>query len=107
MRLVDLAAKFTQHLPLADGIYTGLYYLCPNDPRRKKGHAVLFTPIINPHVIEGVPPEALLAYLNSNPGYRASPKWQRTGDTIETLTLKPSIAFACCHVNIENGGVAP
>lgn len=104
MRLVDLLAHFTQALPLATGIYTGLYYLCPNDPRRKRAHAVLFTPIINPYGDDVVPAATLQRYLDSNEGYRVSPKWTRvSGDTIETLTLSPSIAFPCCHINITNG----
>jgi len=94
-------------MPLATGIYTGLYYLCPNDPRRKRAHAVLFTPIINPYGDDVVPVVALQRYLDGNEGYRVSPKWNRTGDTIDTLTLTPSIAFGCCHINIERGEVGP
>ncbi len=105
MKLRDLHAKFTQHIPLADGIYTGLTYVCPNDPRGKRGHAVLFDPPTNPYGPEH--DASIMAALSANEGWRASPKWKRTGDTIETLTLTPSIAWPCCHSNIENGEVEP
>lgn len=109
MTLADLKAHFTQVLPLATGIYTGLAYVCPNDPRRKRGHAVLFVEPIIPAEYRGpnLDEAALMQYLLSNAGYRAQPKWTRRGETLATLTLSPSIAFACCHVVITNGEVTP
>lgn len=108
MRLVDLKAQFTQVMPLGNGIYTGITYVCPNDPQRKRAHWAFFTPIINPYPIKAVDAEALARYLDSNPGWRASPKWTRvSGDTIETLTLSPSLAWPCCHSVFRNGEVEP
>lgn len=106
--LSGLAGRFTQVMPLADGIYTGLYFLCPNDSRRKRAHSVLFEPFINPYGIDvaAATPHTLAAlrqYLDSSDHYRLSPKWQRTGDTIETLSLAPSIVFPCCHGTVQNG----
>ena len=105
MRLTELHAKFTQIIPLGSGIYTGIVYVCPNDPRRKRGHGVLFDRPINPY---GAEHDAAIALaLNANDGWRTQPKWRRVGDTIETLTLSPSISWPCCHSVIENGEVKP
>jgi hypothetical protein len=105
VRLSDLHAKFTQILPFGDGIYTGVVYVCPNDPRRKRGHGVLFDRPINPYGVEYEP--LIMAALNANAGWRAQPKWHRAGDTIDTLTLTPSVAWPCCHQVITNGEVSP
>jgi hypothetical protein len=105
MKLADLHAKFTQIIPLGDGIYTGLTYVCPNDPRRKKGHAVLFDVPINPYGDDALP--SIMLALNANDGWRAQSKWHRTGEAIETLTLTPSVAWPCCHQVITNGEVNP
>ena len=108
MRLVDLLAQFTQVMPLGTGIYTGITYVCPNDPRRRRAHWAFFTPIINPYPIETVDAEALERYLNSNEGWRVSPKWTRvSGETLNTLTLSPSLAWPCCHSVLTNGAVVP
>lgn len=107
MTLRDLAAKFTQVLPLADGVYTGLCYLCPSDPRRKKAHAVVFDPPIIPKEYGAAANHGVRAALAANAHYSAVPKWTRTGETIDDLTLSPSIAQPCCHVSILNGQVEP
>ena len=105
MRLVDLHAKFTQIIPLGNGIYTGVTFVCPADPDRKRGHGVVFKEPINPY---GTKYDALITKaLNANDGWVAQPKWGRTGETIDTLTLSPSIAYPCCHLVIENGWVKP
>lgn len=109
LKLADLKAYFTQVLPLATGIYTGLCYVCPNDSRRKRAHGILFSDPIIPAEYRGpnFDEAALMQYLLSNEGYRVQPKWSRRGDSIETLTLSPSIAFNCCHITVSNGEVTP
>ena len=106
MRLAELGAKFTQVMPLADGIYTGLYYRCPNDPAGKRAHAILFKPPIVPREYgEIATPDRVEVALSSNESWRAQPKWDRSGETIDTLTIAPSIARSCCHLTISNGEV--
>lgn len=110
MRLTELHARFTQVMPLATGIFTGLYFRCVKDPRGKKGHAILFDPPIVPAEYIGAEwfdATKLTEYLATSEHYRASPKWTRSGETLETLTLSPSVAFPCCHWEIANGEVSP
>jgi len=118
MKLRDLNAELTQVMPLADGIYTGLYYLCPGDPQRKRAHSIFFEPHIVPAdylASELYDERELLRYLNGNESWRRTWKWQRTGMTIDDLTLTPSISQTaynlpgkpeCCHINIINGIVS-
>lgn len=115
MKLSDLKARFTQVVPLADGIYTGLYYLCPADPRRKRAHSILFDKMIVPaeYLASDLYDEReMMRYLNGHEGWRLGRKWTRSGDTIDVLTLTPSIGQTaydlpgkpdCCHLVITMG----
>ena len=70
----------------------GIEFDCPTCGHRL---AVHFLPWINP---DRLPTEGDFAY--------GQLKWQRTGDTFETLSLQPSIDFGaagCWHGHITNG----
>lgn len=107
MKLADLKASFYACMPLATGIFTGVEYNCPNDARGKRRHAVLFSPPIVPAEYGAEIAKLADLALGTNPAWLNQPKWQRTGDTIDTLTLTPSIARPCCHVVFTRGGVEP
>lgn len=105
MRLSDLGAAFYACMPLATGIFTGVEYTCPNDPRGKRRHAVLFNPPIVPTEYG---PELVRLALSTCDAWQRQPKWQRVaGETVDTLTLTPSIARPCCHMSITKGEVKP
>ena len=95
MRLTELHPRWTTpanwHGPF---LAFGIEFDCPVC---KKRLSVAFLPWINPG---NLPQEGDFAF--------AQLKWQRRGDTFETITLEPSINFEqarCWHGHIANGEV--
>lgn len=82
MKLVDLDAGFVSSSP---GTSTGLQFLCPGCKRERI--VVPFSPTIGPGPVD--------ASLNAR-----GVVWQRSGDTVETITLTPSIDSK--HVNFND-----
>ena len=98
-RLVDLDPSWIR----ADGAEgrdrMGVMFVCPacRDPTTGYGHmqAVWFA---NPP--DGGSPAP------HQPGYPpGDPRWTRSGDTFETLTLTPSINTSCWHGWVKSGDV--
>lgn len=87
MRLTDCDARFwTLYSGNRHGI--GVMFECPKCvkaglPKEKRTLA----PVRFANPIDGGPPE-------NRPGV---PAWQRTGDTLETLTLSPSVDMSRSH----------
>ena len=81
----------------------GVVYECRIHNRK---HSVEFRPVIGPPLREDT--ERAMA---SQPIADGNPIWTRvsgeTIETIETITLTPSIQQACCHCVISNGEMLP
>lgn len=84
MRLADLDAGFVS----TNGVRTGLHFLCPQCRAQQ-----LVVPFANPP--SGGAPDAT---LNAN-----GVLWQRTGETIDDITLSPSVDSR--HVNGGYDGI--
>jgi len=82
MRLTDREASFWAMKPDRQGM--GLNFRCPCRPDCR---CVISVPFANP--------------IDGGPAGSSGPLWQRQGDTLDSLTLTPSIDFR--HVwNAEN-----
>ena len=103
MRLTDLNPKWclpTMQWASSSPYYTALTFDCPHC--RTQRLAVYFKPAIDP---EGL--QKRYEWPEPNPGVL---KWQRKGDTFETLTLEPSVNFDSTghwHGSIVNGEMIP
>jgi hypothetical protein len=86
-RLVDLFADWISD---ESGRRVGVKFICPTCPAIEGAPtiAVLFA---NP--VDGGPPAPAGCSL---PGDNDGRRWQRTGDTIETITLSPSVDCSRC-----------
>lgn len=96
-RLVDLFGEWVHD---RDGRRVGVKFICPTCPAVEGAPtiAVLFA---NPP--DGGPP---VPAGSSLPGENDGRRWQRSGDTIETLTLAPSVDCSRCghwHGIVSNG----
>ena len=98
-RLVDLFGEWI----IRDGRHVGVKFCCPSCPA-VEGAVTLAVLFANPD--DGGPawPNEALA-LGNNDGKR----WTRSGDTLETLSLSPSVDCSSCgHWHgVVTGGVAP
>lgn len=92
-RLTDLAPKWIQPLNLAHGVtlITGVSFLCPHcapldlpahGPQRARHIVAMFA---NP-----IDPDGWVPRTEWRPDPH-QPAWQRLGETLDTLTLEPSI----------------
>lgn len=84
MRLIDLEPKFIGSVVLGHPRHgIGIYFLCPTCRADKV--CVMFE---NP--IDGGPP------------FPAKTHWRREGETLDTLTLSPSVdASGCCYGKVS------
>lgn len=90
-RITELHAEWVEQ----DRRVVGVRFVCPNCRACTIG--VLFE---NPP--DGGAPAPNVQKPHNNAGRR----WQRTGDTLETLTIRPSIdasAYGCWHGFVTNG----
>jgi hypothetical protein len=96
MRLVDLDPGWWTEHEGRSGM--GVVFECPHCKADGRDFTHLGVWFANP--IDGGPP--------ASPECRPVPRWQRTGDTFETLTLTPSIDVSKCghwHGHITNGEI--
>jgi hypothetical protein len=98
-RLVDLFAEWT----VRDGRRVGVNFACPHC-KQVEGAPTLAVLFANPDDGGAAWPDDPQC-LGNNSGKR----WTRTGDTLETLTLSPSVdCSACGHWhNVVANGEAP
>ena len=85
-RLVDLFAEWIQH----DGRVVGVKFACAHCPH-VEGAPTLAVLFANP--LDGGPPAP------DDPGAvgnNAGRRWQRAGDTLDTLSLSPSVDCSAC-----------
>lgn len=97
MRLTDLNPRWFKHF--SEGPISGLTFECPHC--RMQRISATFAPTFDDAVLaaNGVP--------WPHPHIKG-PYWTRTGDTFETITLRPSVdvgAEGHWHGHIENGEV--
>jgi hypothetical protein len=95
-KLVDLFGDWIER----DGRRLGVKFICPSCPQIE-GAPTLCVLFANPP--DGGPPEpAGTTLCGDNEGRR----WTRTGDTLDTLTLSPSVDCSKCghwHGFVANG----
>ena len=96
MTLVELNPKWIGCGTSPDVIIFGLRFDCPHCKVQRL--AIMFTPFIDP--------KGWMAKIG--PEWEVGTKWQRIGDSFETITLKPSINTEWAghwHGFIENGEI--
>lgn len=86
-RLVDLFATWVHD---RDGRRVGVKFICPTCPQ-VEGAPTLAVLFANPPD-GGAPAPAGCGLVGDNEGQR----WRRTGDTLETMTLSPSVDCSDC-----------
>lgn len=86
-RLADLFGEWVHD---RDGRRVGVKFICPTCPA-VEGAPTITVLFSNPP--DGGPPVPPGSQL---PGENDGRRWQRTGDTLETLTLSPSVDCSRC-----------
>lgn len=101
MKLVDLDPRWLRAADSPTDAKQGISFLCPHCQKCRLG--VFFTPTIcgNP---PAVPDPLLHDHLQDT--HLGKVLWERTGETFETMSLKPSIdasRWGCWHGWVTNG----